>query len=75
LTYDNIKYANSYLSQFTLEERMEKLGLRPDRADVIIPASEIFLHIFEKLEQAFIYVPKIGLADGLVYMLYEKYHE
>ncbi len=74
LTYENIRYAYTYLAGFTLEERMEKLGLRPDRADVIIPAAEIFIHIFEILQQAFIYVPKIGLADGLVYMLYEKYH-
>ncbi len=72
LTNDNIEYAYQYLSKFTLEERIEKLGLRPDRADVIIPAAEIFLHIFKKLDQKSVFVPKIGLADGLVHMLYEK---
>ncbi len=73
LTYENLQYAHSFLSGFSLEDRIEKLGLRPDRADVIIPAAEIFLFLFQKLDLLQIYVPKIGLADGLVYMLYEKY--
>ncbi len=73
LSYDNLQYAYSYLSRYSLEERIEKLGLRPDRADVIIPAAEIFLFLFKKLNLEQIYVPKIGLADGLVYLLYEKY--
>ncbi len=62
-----------YLKDFTLQERMEKLGLRPDRADVIVPAAEIFLYILNIIEVKKILVPKIGLADGLVYQLYEKY--
>ncbi len=73
LTRENLQYAYSFLSRYSLEDRIEKLGLRPDRADVIVPAAEIFLFFFEKLNISQIYVPKIGLADGLVYMLYEKF--
>jgi len=56
-----------------LEERIEKLGLRPDRADVIVPAAKIFMFIIEILQVNSILVPKIGLADGLIYQLYEKH--
>lgn len=73
LTIDQLKDAYYYLKDFTLEERINKLGLRPDRADVIVPAAEIFLFIMNIVEAKNILVPKIGLADGLVYQLYEKY--
>ncbi len=70
LTFDNLKYASKYLKSFTLHERIDKLGLRPDRADVIVPAAEIFLYIMKIIGAKSILVPKIGLADGLVYQLY-----
>lgn len=70
LTFENLKYAAKYLKSFTLHERIEKLGLRPDRADVIVPAAKIFLFIMKIINAKSIIVPKIGLADGLVYQLY-----
>ncbi len=73
LTTGQLTDAFYYLKDFTLQERMEKLGLRPDRADVIVPAAEIFLYILNIIEVKKILVPKIGLADGLVYQLYEKH--
>lgn len=73
LTTGQLTDAFYYLKDFTLIERMEKLGLRPDRADVIVPAAEIFLYILNIIEVKKILVPKIGLADGLVYQLYENY--
>jgi exopolyphosphatase/guanosine-5'-triphosphate,3'-diphosphate pyrophosphatase len=73
LTIGQLTDAFYYLKEFTLEERMEKLGLRPDRADVIVPAAEIFLYIMNIIEVKKVLVPKIGLADGLVYQLYEKH--
>jgi exopolyphosphatase/guanosine-5'-triphosphate,3'-diphosphate pyrophosphatase len=75
LTTEKLKDAYYYLKDFTLQERMEKLGLRPDRADVIVPAAEIFLYILNIIEVKKVLVPKIGLADGLVYQLYEKYRK
>ena len=73
LTTDQLSDAFYFLKDFSLEERMAKFGLRPDRADVIVPAAEIFLYILNIIDVNKILVPKIGLADGLVYQLYEKY--
>lgn len=73
LTNKQLKDAYYYLKDFSLEERISTLGLRPDRADVIVPAAEIFLYIMDSIKAESILVPKIGLADGLVYQLYKKY--
>ena len=70
LTYENLKKAYKYLKEFSLEERIDKLGLRPDRADVIVPAAKIFLFVMKTIKAETVLVPKIGLADGLVYQLY-----
>lgn len=67
-----LKNAYKFLKGFSLEERIEKLGLRPDRADVIVPAAKIFLFISKIIKVKSILVPKIGLADGLVYKLYAE---
>lgn len=58
------------LKQLSLEERMERYELNPDRADVIIPASEIFLHIATISGISDIYVPTFGLVDGIVHKVY-----
>ena len=58
------------LRQMTVEERMEKYSLKPDRADVIVPAGKIFLTISEITGAEYIYVPVIGLADGIIDGLY-----
>lgn len=58
------------LKLLSFEERMQVFNLKPDRADVIVPASEIFLTIAEILHSEYIYVPVIGLADGIIDGLY-----
>lgn len=73
LSLEQLKDAYFFLKDFSLEDRIDKLGLRPDRADVIVPAAEIFLFIMNIVQADSILVPKIGLADGLVYQLYEKH--
>ncbi len=73
LKTSELKHAHKHLKSFTLEERMNKLGLRPDRADVIVPAAKIFLVIIKLIEVDSMLVPKIGFADGLIYKLYEDY--
>ena len=65
-------YALNHLESFLLEERILKLGLRPDRADVIVPAAKIFLFIIKKIKVKSLFVPKIGFADGLIYQLYSN---
>ncbi|MBM3435860.1 MAG: exopolyphosphatase, partial [Bacteroidetes bacterium] len=72
LTYEKLKHAYKYLKSFTLDERIDKLGLRPDRADVIVPAAKIFLLVMKTIRASSILVPKIGLVDGLVYGLYKN---
>jgi exopolyphosphatase/guanosine-5'-triphosphate,3'-diphosphate pyrophosphatase len=47
--------------------------LNPDRADVIIPASQIFLTAADWLGAEQIYIPKVGLSDGIARVLYKKY--
>ena len=62
-----------FLKFFTVEQRIRELGLRPDRADVIIPALDIYLKIMKWSGIRKIYVPQIGLADGIVRILYKNY--
>ncbi len=73
LHFNELKFALNYLEKHSYNERIEKLGLRPDRADVIIPAAQVFIKILKKLRSEKIIVPKIGLADGLIYQLFEKH--
>ena len=49
-----------------MAERISKYGLKPDRADVIIPAAEIFLNVAQALNCTKIHVPNISLADGII---------
>lgn len=58
------------LKALSLEERMEQFGMKPDRADVIIPAGEIFLTIANIIGASYIHVPVIGLSDGIIDELY-----
>lgn len=61
------------LKKMTLKQRIEEMGLRPDRADVIVPAIEIFFLIMNTIKCESIYVPRIGLTDGLIYNVYFNY--
>jgi exopolyphosphatase / guanosine-5'-triphosphate,3'-diphosphate pyrophosphatase len=60
------------LSSVSLEERMRIYKLREDRADVIVPALQIYINVMRWADIEEIYVPKIGLADGLIQSLYEE---
>ena len=54
------------LKVLTPEARMDVFNLKPDRADVIVPASEIFLCIADVIHSEYVYVPEIGLSDGII---------
>ena len=71
ITLSAIKQIYYNLKKFNYEERIVKLGLNPDRSDVIIPAAELFLKIFEWSGAKFIYVPRAGLSDGMIRELYK----
>lgn len=67
-------YMSSYyqlLNSLTYEERIVQLGLNQDRADVIIPATKIYLTAMKFSKAKNVYVPKIGLVDGIVKSLYQ----
>ena len=60
------------LEKLSVEERIDQFQLKPDRADVIVPALEIYLFVMKHLEIQEIAVPKIGLSDGMIYDMYLK---
>jgi exopolyphosphatase/guanosine-5'-triphosphate,3'-diphosphate pyrophosphatase len=61
------------LKKYSYEERIMKLNLRPDRADVIIPGADIYLKVVQWAGIKNIFVPVMGLADGVVRILYNDY--
>ena len=68
-------YLSSYyqlLQSFTYEERITQLNLNQDRADVIVPAARIYLSAMKWTRARRIYVPKIGLSDGIIKSLYQE---
>lgn len=73
LSYNKLKGLNDMLNSYTYEERVEVLGLKPDRADVIVHASKIFITIMKIAEVEDIFIPQIGLSDGIVHDLYDRY--
>ncbi|MEO8759294.1 MAG: exopolyphosphatase [Bacteroidia bacterium] len=73
LSYERLKAMQDMLSTYTYEERITVLGLKPDRADVIIPAAKIFLTAMKHADIERIYVPQIGLSDGIIHLLYEEH--
>ena len=73
MTIDELKKISVYVSSFTFEERVHKLRLNTDRADVIVPASSIYLAAMECAGCPSIFVPDLGLKDGILQMLYDRY--
>lgn len=72
LGYNKLKGLYEMLQSYTYEERIKLLGLKPDRADVIVPAAKIYLTAMKTADIEKIYVPQIGLSDGVVHQLYEQ---
>jgi len=70
LSYKYLKNQFDYLNGLTYEQRIAELGLNQDRADVIIPALTIYLCAMRWSGAKHIYVPKIGLSDGIVKAMY-----
>ncbi len=68
-----VKNAVGELEKHSYEERIERFTLRPDRADVIIPAARIFNNIMKWGNLEYLIAPQIGLVDGLAIELYKKY--
>ena len=72
LTLDLLKDYYKEIASFSLEDRINIYKLREDRADVIVPALQIYINVMRWADADEIYVPKIGLADGLIQHLYSQ---
>ena len=72
LPVSSLQTVYDVLKPLTPEERVEAFSLKQDRADVIVPAAEIFLKIAEVVHAEYINVPVIGLSDGIIDNLYAK---
>ena len=71
LTIEELRGLHDALSPLTPEERMAEYKLKADRADVIVPAAEIFLTVAAAVRAKDIIVPVIGLCDGIIDTLYK----
>jgi exopolyphosphatase/guanosine-5'-triphosphate,3'-diphosphate pyrophosphatase len=67
-----VKEIRDMVQCFSIEERIYKLQMNPDRADVIIPASGIYIKVMEWAHAQSILVPEVGLKDGIMLYLYER---
>ena len=72
ISYLSLKDLYNNVTKYNYQERMVKFGLNPDRADVIIPALKIFITTMESVGSNKLFVPKVGLVDG---MINEIFHE
>lgn len=72
LSIRKIEEIRQFLSQYSYEERVNILQLNSDRADVILPASDIYLSVMKTANSKSIIVPDVGLKDGMMQSLYEK---
>lgn len=72
ITFTKLRSLYLYLNSFSLKDRINVLGLNQDRADVIIPASEIYLSVMKWGGVKQIYVPRVGLVDGIIQLLIDK---
>ena len=72
LTLEELQDLRQMIRKLSLGQRIVELNLRPDRADVIVPASKIYVSVMRWGDIAKIFVPQAGLADGIVKRLYRE---
>lgn len=72
ISYEKLTAIYTHLNSFSLKDRINVLGLNQDRADVIIPASEIYLAVMKWAGVKQIFVPRVGLVDGIIQLLIDK---
>lgn len=72
ISFAKLKAIYDYLSSYSLKDRIHVLGLKQDRADVIIPAAEIFLTIMKVGQLKNIVAPRVGLVDGIIQTLIDR---
>ncbi|MFD1145244.1 Ppx/GppA phosphatase family protein [Larkinella insperata] len=68
-----IERMRNYISGYSLEDRINKLRLNADRADVIVPAADIYISVMKWAGADTIIVPDLGLKDGIIQLVYERW--
>jgi len=72
MSYAKLRALYQHLNSYSLKDRIQVLGLKQDRADVIIPAAEIFLTIMKVGQLKNIVAPRVGLVDGIIQTLIDN---
>ena len=72
ISIKKVKEIQSMILNHSIDDRIYKLQMNPDRADVIIPASDIYIKVMEWAHASTILVPEVGLKDGIILYLYEQ---
>ena len=73
MSYKKVREIYNEVKKYDYSQRISELNMKPDRADVIIPATDIFLDIMKWSGAGEIHVPKIGLVDGMARLLYQEH--
>lgn len=72
LSIKKVKEIRTMIESYSLDERIYQLQMNPDRADVIVPAADIYTKVMDWAHSSSILVPEVGLKDGIMLYLYEK---
>ena len=72
MSLKKVKDVKKMVEAHSIEDRIYKLQMNPDRADVIIPASDIYIKVMEWANSKSILVPEVGLKDGIMLHLFEQ---
>ncbi len=70
--YNEMRTIKKQIKEMSFDERIQKFRLNSDRADVINPALDIYSSIMKWSDSSILHVPQLGLADGIINMMYEK---
>lgn len=73
MSLNRIRDIRNMIANFSLEQRVYKLQMNPDRADVIIPATDIYTRVMQWAHASSILVPDVGLKDGMMLLLLERH--
>jgi exopolyphosphatase/guanosine-5'-triphosphate,3'-diphosphate pyrophosphatase len=72
MSFKKMTEVRDMIEGHSIEDRIYKLQMNPDRADVIIPASRIYMKVMEWANAKYIFVPDVGLKDGMLLHLYDR---
>jgi exopolyphosphatase/guanosine-5'-triphosphate,3'-diphosphate pyrophosphatase len=72
MSLKRVREIKEMVEKHSIEDRIYKLQMNPDRADVIVPASDIYIKVMDWAQAKYIQVPEVGLKDGIMLHLFKK---